>query len=231
MTKCLASCIGKAGKFLCCIYGSSELVFLTQFLVENETDLTEYACGTPLKLKGLEMKIVDENGQTLPVNTRGEIYVKTPGMFKGYLNDLEKTKAVMTPDGWYKSDDIGRINENGLFFVEGRKSNMIISGGLKVAPEILEQVIKTFPGVETAVIVPVPDDIYYQVVCACVVRKPGSDLTEEMLRKVCEDVHADKPGLFTVLPKFYMFIDKLPETNTGKIDRRAIIKIACDKFK
>ena len=231
MTKSLAKCIGKASKFLCGIYGSSEALFLTEVIVQGKETLTEYACGTPLVLKGLEMKVVDENGQTLPVNTRGEIYIKSPGMFKGYLNDPDKTKAVMTPDGWYKSDDIGRITEKGLFFVEGRKSNMIISGGSNVAPEILEQVMKTFPGVEIAVIVPIPDEEYYQVVCACVVKKPGSDLTEETLRKVCEDFHADKPGLFTVLPKFYMFMDKLLETKTGKVDRKAIEKAACDKFK
>ncbi|XP_053398089.1 medium-chain acyl-CoA ligase ACSF2, mitochondrial-like [Mercenaria mercenaria] len=208
-----------------------ELIRMLHSLVANSESFVEYGCGTPLPLQGPEMKIVDEYGQTLPVETRGEIYSRSPGMFKEYFHDQEKTKAVMTGDGWYKTDDIGRMTEKGEFFVEGRKSNIIISGGMTISPEILEQVMKTFPEVESVVMVPVPDEVYYQVVCACIVLKAGSDITEPQLRMQCHNLYTDKTGLFTVLPTFYLFLEKIPETKTGKIDRKGLERLACSKFR
>lgn len=231
LTKSLAECLGKSSQFLHCVYGSSEALFLTQSFVTDRNSFTEYGCGKSIKLQGLEMKVVDDDGNTLPVNTSGEIYVRSPCMFKGYLNDPEKTSNVLSPDGWYKTDDVGKMTENGEFFVEGRKSNMIISGGMVVAPEIMEQVMKTFPGIDSVVVVPVPDEKFYQVLCACVIKKTGMDVTEERLRECCENFYTDKPGLFTVLPKFYLFLERFPETNTGKTSRKELEKIACSRFK
>ena len=81
-----------------------------------------------MQYSGLEITI----DKVLPVNTRGEIYCRSPVMFKEYFNDSEKTKSVKSDDGWFRTDDISRITERG---------NMILSGGFNVAPEILEQVI------------------------------------------------------------------------------------------
>ncbi|XP_045165830.2 putative acyl-CoA synthetase YngI [Mercenaria mercenaria] len=231
MTKALTKVIGKAAKFLCCLYGSSEALFLTQSLVTNSESFVEYGCGTPLPLQGVEMKIVDDYGQTVPVETRGEIYSRSPSMFKEYFHNQQKTEAVMTGDGWYKTDDIGRMTEKGEFFVEGRKSNIIISGGKNVSPEMLEHVMKTFSEVESVVMVPVPDEVFYQVVCACIVLKAGSDITEQQLRMQCQNLYTDKTGLFTVLPTFYMFLENIPETKTGKIDRKELERLACSKFR
>ncbi|XP_060601546.1 uncharacterized protein LOC132754835 [Ruditapes philippinarum] len=230
MTKKITSCIGKSCKYLLCMYAATEFVYLAKSLIADPENFTEYSCGKPMQFPGLEIKIVNDDGKIVPVNTRGEIYCRSPALFKEYFNDPIKTNAVKSVDGWFRTDDIGRLTECGELFVEGRKSNMILSGGFKVAPEILEQVIKNFPGVEGVVIVPVPDDIYFQVLCACVVKKAGSDVTEEELRKVCSNYHADKPGLFTVLPKFYLFFEKFPETSTGKLNRRELEKIATQRF-
>ncbi|XP_060601513.1 uncharacterized protein LOC132754818 [Ruditapes philippinarum] len=231
MTKSIVSCVGKCCKCFLCMYGSTEVVCLAKNLVTDPEDFTEYSCGKPIQYPGLEIKIVNDDGKIVPVNERGEIYCRSPVMFKEYFNDPVKTKAFKSDDGWFRTDDIGRLTECGELFVEGRKSNMILSGGFNVAPEILEQVMKNFPGVESIVIVPVPDDIYFQVLCACVVKKAGNDVTEEELRKVCSNYHADKPGLFTVLPKFYLFFEKFPETSTGKLNRRELEKIATQRFK
>ncbi|XP_045163769.2 medium-chain acyl-CoA ligase ACSF2, mitochondrial-like [Mercenaria mercenaria] len=231
MTKKIASCIGKSCKFLLCIYGCTEFIAMAKTMVCDPEDFTEYSCGKPMQYQRLEIRIVDEDGKTVPVNTRGEIYCRSPAMFKEYFNDPVKTRAAKTDDGWFKTDDVGRMTESGELFVEGRKSNMIISGGFNVAPEILEQVMKNFTGVESIAIVPVPDDIYYQVLCACVVKKSDSDVTEEKLQTFCANFHADKPGLFTVLPKFYLFLERFPETSTGKLDRRELEKIATQRFK
>ena len=231
MTQSLASCVGKCCKHLICFYGATEFICLAKAFVSDPEFFTEYSCGKPIQYPGLEIKIVDDDDKVVPVNSRGEIYCRSPIMFKEYFNDPEKTKSVKSDDGWFRTDDIGRITERGELFVEGRKSNMILSGGFNVAPEILEQVMKNFSGVESIVVVPVPDEIYYQVLCACIVRKAGSDVTEDELRKICSNYHADKPGLFTVLPKFYLFFDKFPETSTGKLNRKELERIAIQKFR
>ena len=231
LTKDLAVCVGKACKYLLCMYGGSEFAAGTLAKITDPNDFEEFGCGKPFNIPGLEIKIVDEKAEIVPVNQRGEIYVRSGLMFAGYFNDPEKTKAVLTEDGWYKTDDIGRMTEDGQFFVEGRKSNMIISGGFNVAPEILENVMKTFPGIESVVIVPVPDNVFYQVLCACIVKKANSDITEKDVRQYCEEYHADKPGFFTVLPKYYMFFEEFPETRSGKTHRKELENIALQQFR
>lgn len=226
LTSRLAASIPRACRRITCVYGGTEFICLTEGVINDPERFTEYCCGKPLRISDLEMKIVDESERIVPVNTRGEIYARSKNIFKGYFNDPEKTKSAFTADKWFKTDDIGRMNENGEFFVEGRKSNMIISGGYNVAPEILEQVMNHFPGVAAVIVVPIPDDIYHQVLCACVIKKQRSDITEEVVRKYCEDYHADKPGLFTVLPKYYIFLEMFPVTSIGKADRKELQKIA-----
>ena len=176
------------------------------------------------------MKICNETGQTVPANEMGEIYVKSDGMFQEYYNDPEKTKATFTEDGWFKTDDMGYVTEEGLLFCEGKKSEMIISGGINVAPPILEEVIQKCPGVANVVCVPVANDVMFQVICACVKLEYGSDVTEDQLRQYCKDVHNDKPRLFTVLPTYYMFLAEFPETYTGKLSRKKITEMAAERF-
>lgn len=231
MTKGLAKCIGKSCTFLCCLYAGTEFIGLTQAVITDPKQFSEYGCGTAIQMKGLELKIVDEYGQIVPTGTRGEILTRSPAMFKEYYNDPEKTKAAKSDDLWFKTDDMGRLNEKRELFVEGRKSNVIISGAMKVAPEMLEQVIKTFPGVQSIVVVPVPDEDYHQVICACVIKTPESDITEEKLRAYCSQFEVDKPGLFSVSPKFYLFVERFPETLIGKLDRKELQRIASDQFK
>ena len=198
-------------------------------LILDPKTFKDNCIGKPYK--DIQMKICNEGGQIVPTNERGEIYVKSEGMFQGYYNDPEKTKAVFTEDGWYKTDDIGYVTEEGLFFCEGRKSDTIISGDMNVVPIILEAAIKKCPGVESVVCVPVAHEVMFQVVCACVIRNDGSDLTEDQLRQYCEEVHNDKSRLFTVLPTHYLFLTEFPETYTGKLSRKKLTEMAADRFK
>ncbi|KAL4220914.1 hypothetical protein ACF0H5_019180 [Mactra antiquata] len=225
LTNAIAGAVGSVAPKLLCAYGGTEFFIISTGLIED-SNFREFWCGKLPGGVGLEVKVVDENEHIVPVNTKGEIYVRSDGVFLEYLNDPEKTAAVKTPDGWYKTDDIGLMNEEGEFFIFGRKSFLIISGGMNVAPEILEHALEQHPGVATAVVVPIPDKVYYQVPCACILREKGSDVTEEQLRAYCEGIHNDKVGLFTVLPKYYLFFNDLPETTTGKISRPTLIKTA-----
>ena len=228
MSKNVVNCIGKLCKKFGTGYGATEFLIGTGMTVDDPGDFQEYSIGYPYP--GVQIRVCDDNGEPVPTNQRGELHVKSDGMFLGYYNDPEKTKAAFSEDGWFKTDDIGFVTEEGLFFCEGRKSEMIISGGMNVAPTILEAVLRNCPGVARVVCVPVAHDVMYQVICACVILEDGADVTEDQLRQYCEDVHNDKPRLFTVLPTYYMFLTEFPETYTGKVSRKELTKMACEKF-
>ena len=224
----LSSCVGKLCQYLILAYGATEFIGGSGHIIETPDDFKENCIGKPHK--NTQMKICDENGQIVPANERGEIYVKCEGIFQGYYNDKEKTRAVFTEDGWYKTDDIGYVTEEGLFFCEGRKSDIIISGGMNVVPSILEAMLRKCPGVASVVCVPIAHEVMFQVICACVIREDGSDITEDQLRQYCEEVHNDKSRLFTVLPTYYMFVKTLPETHTGKLSRKLLTAMAAKRF-
>ena len=197
-------------------------------LVDKSEDFIEHSCGKPVP--GNELKIVDDNGEIVPVYTRGELYVRTKGMFFGYYNDQEKTRRVVTEDGWYKTDDVAFMTEDGMFYLEGRKSDMIISGVMNVSPAILEAILKNCPGLKDAMVVPTPHETLYQVICACFIPEPGSDLTEEHLRRYCEEMHTDKRRIFTVLPTYYLPFSKFPEVASGKPSRKKLIEEAVSRL-
>ena len=201
---------------------------ISSLIINHPDEFEDFCCGKITA--GVSMKIVDDAGEIVPVNTSGEILIKSKNLFKEYCNDSEKTKAVYTSDGWFKTDDIGFMKENGMLFCVGKKTDMIISGGMNVAPVILEAIIEKYPGVARAICVPIPHSILHQVVCACVKLEEGSDVTEEQLRLYCEEIHNDKSRVFTVLPKYYMFKKEFPETYTGKIARRLLTTEATQLF-
>ncbi|XP_052759945.1 uncharacterized protein LOC128202831 [Mya arenaria] len=230
ITRGAVQCIGPLCTSVVCAYGGTEFIICGLGVVTDIENFVEFSCGKVITGPGFEFKIVDKGGKVVPMNERGEIFIRSRVIFKEYYNDPEKTKQAFTDDGWYKTDDLGRMTSDGQIFVDGRKSNMIISGGMNVAPEILERVLKNCPGFGAAALVPVPDPVFYQVVCACVIKQDGSDLTEETLRRFCEDYHNDRPGVFTVLPKFYMFLDEFPLLSSGKLSRKDLKKLAQERF-
>ena len=196
--------------------------------VDNENEFLNYAIGYPNP--GIEKKIVNEDEDIVPTNQRGEICIKSEALFKNYFNDPVKTRACMTTDGWYRTGDVGFMSEHGVFYCEGRTADEIISGGVNVPPAILEALIETFGGVSRVVCVPVPHEAMFQVICACVIKEKGSDVTEEKLRQYCAGIHNDKPGLFTVLPTYYMFLTSFPETYNGKLSRKDLARQARERF-
>lgn len=230
LSKIILKALGKVCKALISAYGSSELLLITRAVITDPSQFREYSSGTIVAGSGIELKIVGEDGDILPINTRGEIHVKSHCAFKEYYNDPEKTAEKLTDDGWFKTDDIGRITETGEVCIEGRKSNVIISNASSVAPEILENTIERCPGVKDIVIVPIPDEIEYQSLCACVTVQENCELTDKNIRQFCDRIHNDKPKLFTVLPKHYLFLDSLPRLDSGKFDRKDLERIAKRKF-
>ncbi|XP_053383744.1 uncharacterized protein LOC128549968 [Mercenaria mercenaria] len=118
LTSRLAASVGKVCKYLLCNYIATESFYVPESKITSPDDFVGFGCGKPVSYSGLEVKIVDENSEIVPVNHRGEIYVRSEIMFKEYFTDFEE-KAVKTLDGWYKTDDIGQTAEHGPILYRG----------------------------------------------------------------------------------------------------------------
>ncbi len=163
------------------------------------------------------MKVTDvETGEDLPLGEIGELCVKGPQVMKGYLNMPEETQSVLK-DGWFKTGDIARIDEDGFTFLVDRKKDMIISGGCNIYPRDVEEVLFTHPAVQEAVVAGIHDPRWGEIVKAYIVTKKGASLTEKEVIKHCrENLAAYK------VPKRVEFRKELPKTMIGKVLRRVL---------
>ncbi|WP_079530467.1 long-chain-fatty-acid--CoA ligase [Halobacillus hunanensis] len=166
-----------------------------------------------------EAKIVSmEAGEEVPIGEIGEIVVKGPQVMKGYWNRKEDTDQVLNEEGWFRTGDMGRMDEDGYFFVVDRKKDMIIAGGYNIYPREVEETLYEHESVQEAVIIGVPDAYRGETVKAFIVRKKNHNVTEEELNEFCRKHMA----AFKV-PRIYEFRDELPKTAVGKILRRTLV--------
>jgi long-chain acyl-CoA synthetase len=169
-----------------------------------------------LPLPGTEIAILDDAGQPLPLGQPGEIAIRGPQVMAGYWQRPDETAKVMTPDGFFKSGDIGFMDESGHTRIVDRKKDMIIVSGFNVYPNEIESVVTQHPSVLECAAVGVPDERTGEAVKLFVVRKDPA-LTEDGLMEYCR---AQFTGYKR--PKFIEFRDQLPKTNVGKILRREL---------
>jgi len=163
-----------------------------------------------------EVKVVDDGGQELPAGQIGEIVVRGPHVMKGYLNDPKATAEVIK-DGWYHTRDAGYFDDEGFFYIVGRKDDMIITGGLNVHPGEVENVLLEHPAVFEAAVFAVPHKLRGVILKAAVVLKSGYRTKEGEILAFCRERLAD----FKV-PRQIEFREALPRTKMGKIDRRSL---------
>jgi len=163
-------------------------------------------------LPGWDMKIVDDNGNELPLNQPGEIIVRGPIM-KGYYNNPQDTVKTIK-NGWLYTGDRGRVDEDGYLFLSGRKKEMIILKGQNIYPGDIEEVLCAHPKVAEAVVIGIPDKVRGEVVGAAISLKEGEIATEQELRQFCQEHMADYK-----LPRRIIFTDSLPEGTTAEISR------------
>ena len=152
----------------------------------------------------------------MPLGQPGEIAIRGPQVMAGYWNRPDETAKVMTPDGFFKSGDIGIMDERGYIRIVDRKKDMILVSGFNVYPNEIEQVIATHPGVVECAVVGVPDEKSGEAVKVFVVRKDPA-LTAEQLMEFCKENFTGYKK-----PKYIEFRDELPKTNVGKILRREL---------
>ena len=174
--------------------------------------------GKPL-LNG-RVRIVDDDDCDVSVGQVGEIVLKGDQIMKGYWNNPELTNKALR-GGWLHTSDLGRLDEDGYVYFEGRKDFVIKSGGLLVGPEEVEDVIMQHPAIAESAVVGIHDPKWGEVVTAVVCLKPGHKATEEEIKQHCRKHLAS----FQV-PKTVIFTASLPrDVAYGKIDRRALIRI------
>jgi long-chain acyl-CoA synthetase len=182
----------------------------------NPLDLKEYNGSIGLPIPSTYVQIWTDDGQVLPIGEVGELCIKGPQVMKGYWNRPEETAQVLDANGWLRTGDIARMDENGYVYIVDRKKDMILVSGFNVYPNEIEDIVMAHPGVAEVAAVGVDDEHSGEVVKIFVVRKDPA-LTEEILREYCrENLTGYKR------PKQIEFRDTLPKTNVGKILRREL---------
>jgi len=164
-----------------------------------------------------QFKVINDDGQELAQGEIGELCIKGPQVMKGYWQRPEATDEVIDADGWFKTGDIGVIQEDGYIRIVDRKKDMILVSGFNVYPNELEDVLAGLPGVLQCAAIGVPDEKSGEAIKLFVVVKPGESLTKE---QVMQHMHDNLTGYKR--PRYVEFRDSLPTTNVGKILRREL---------
>jgi acyl-CoA synthetase (AMP-forming)/AMP-acid ligase II len=185
---------------------------------EREKKLRRLASSIGLPMGDVEIQVRDEKGKELPPGKTGEIVVRGSRVMKGYWKDEEKTKKAFTPDGWYRTGDMGYKDEEGYIYLTGRGDDVIVRGGENIGPDEVESVLYSHPKVEEAAVIGVKDIEWGQEVRAIVRLKPGETATEQEIIDFC------RPRLAGFKrPTSIIFVkEELPKTSTGKVLRRVL---------
>ena len=182
----------------------------------NTPLIPSFTATIGLPVPGTEVLILDDSGIEVPYGTPGEICIRGPQVMAGYWNMPNETKNVFTADGFFKSGDIGIMNEGGYTKIVDRKKDMIVVSGFKVFPNELEEVISMMPGVLECAAIGIPNEETGESVKIFIVRSIPS-LTEEDVFNYCKKEFTNYKR-----PKYIEFRDDLPKTNVGKILRREL---------
>lgn len=197
-------------------------------LTEVGTNVTSLEANDAIRKRGsigfpnfyIETRIVKEDGEEARSNESGELWLKGPVVTPGYWqNDEATNKAIV--DGWFKTGDVVKRDEEGYLYVVDRIKNMYISGGENVYPAEVEKYLLTHPLISEAAVIGISDQRWGEVGKAYIVLKPGATLLPEQLADFCQH------GLAKFkIPKYFTFIAALPKNDTGKIDRKNLVNLA-----
>ena len=194
-------------------YGLSET---SPGLTANRVDITEWTGTIGLPFPSTDISIRDDDDKEVPSGERGEICARGPQVMVGYWNRPDETVKVMTTDGFFRTGDIGIMDEQGRIKIVDRKKDMISVSGFKVFPNEVEDVAMSYGGLLECAVVGVPDKDCGEAVKLFAVKKTP-DVTQDSLR-----VYLKTRLTGYKMPKFIEFREELPKTNVGKILRRAL---------
>ncbi len=195
-------------------YGLTE----TGLNVSNRYD-GERAPGTVgYPLPGVEVALTDPHGDPVETGHEGEIVLRGPQVFDGYLDEPAATSAAFWPDGWFRTGDLGRLDDEGRLVISGRLKDLVISGGMNVVPQEVEEVVVRFPGVREAAVAGLPSEAWGEEVAVWVVLEQGTTVDAEQLIAHCREQLAPYK-----CPKHVFGVDQLPRNPLGKITRHKLV--------
>jgi long-chain acyl-CoA synthetase len=194
-------------------YGLSETSPVASF---NHPDKVRKAGSIGTPIQGVAMRLVDEFGKDVAPGDVGEIAIRGHNVMKGYWQRVDATTEAI-PDGWFRTGDLAREDEDGYFFIVDRKKEMIIRGGYNVYPREIEEVLYEHPSVQEAAVIGIADPALGEEVGAAVVLRPGASVTADELRE-----HIKRQVAAYKYPRHVWLMDALPKGPTGKILKREI---------
>ena len=192
-------------------YGLSET---SPVVCVNTPFVKEFTGSIGMPVSSTDVLILDDDGVEVPFGTPGEICIKGPQVMSGYWNRPEETSQFITPEGYFKSGDIGIMSPEGYVQIVDRKKDMIVVAGFKVFPNEIEEIITLMPGVRECAVIGVPHRKLGEIVKAYIV-KDKLDLTEAQVIQYCKEQMTSYKR-----PRKIAFIDEMPKSNVGKILRR-----------
>ncbi|PTQ56665.1 MAG: Long-chain-fatty-acid--CoA ligase [Candidatus Carbobacillus altaicus] len=195
-------------------YGLTEAGPNNFYLTPEEARRKRGSVGRPMLHN--RITLIDDGGQPVPPGAVGEIVIEGPHVFLGYWENETETRHALR-DGRLYTGDLGRVDEDGYYYIVGRKKEMIISGGENIYPLEIETVLAQHPCVQEAVVVGVPDAYWGERAVAFVVPKQGAAIDEGILVEHCR-AHLARYKT----PKEFVFLEALPKTSVGKIDKKAL---------
>jgi malonyl-CoA/methylmalonyl-CoA synthetase len=194
-------------------YGMSETIMLTS----NPYDGERIGGTVGLPLPGVSVRIVNADGHACAAGEVGDIQVKGPNVFQGYWRMAEKTAEEFTPDHYFKTGDLGRVDERGYVSIVGRSKDLIITGGYNVYPKEIEALLDEMDGVAESAVIGVPHADFGEAVTAVVVPKPGANLTESGVIALLKLSIANFK-----IPKRVHFVEDLPRNTMGKVQKNLL---------
>jgi long-chain acyl-CoA synthetase len=201
------------------MYGQTEATARITYL--PPADLATHLGSVGLPVRDVQVEVRRPDGSLANTHESGEVYVSGPNVMMGYWQAADATRAVLTEDArgrWLRTGDVGRLDEEGYLYLEGRSSEMVKVWGHRVSLNEIEEVARLLPGVAEAAAVGVPHTLCGQAVHLVIVRDAGSALTSEQVL-----AHCRRQLSSFKMPQQVLFTDALPHTYTGKLQRRHLI--------
>jgi long-chain acyl-CoA synthetase len=203
-------------------YGLSETLFVTA------RSRSDFGAGGYVgeALPGVELRVVSDQEDPVPVGTDGEVEILTPDLMAGYL-DADGALLEMNTAVWFPSGDVGHLDDRASLFITGRKKDLIIRGGVNISPAAIEEALMHVPGIADVAVVSIPHELYGEDVVAVLKLDAGLEL-ESMLDSVV--AHAKRNLAQHQQPARYIAIDELPRTANGKVQKSRIRELVAEKL-
>jgi long-chain acyl-CoA synthetase len=190
-------------------YGASEIGLVTRMPPHLHT-VKPGSCG-PVRAN-VSVRVIGPDGNPVPPGTEGELEIRTPQVITGYFNQPDFDDGTVTPDGYFRIGDYGKLDEDGFLYITGRVKDMIIRGAYNIYPVEIEGVIMEFPGIVEAAVIGVPDEEYGEEIMAFCEVRPGEEVSRDELAAF---VSARLPSFKR--PRLFEFVEELPRNQAGKV--------------